>query len=198
MIEIKGKIVSAKVKKLEELNETITRPETLVGKTYKIKTPLQEEAIYITINDIILNEGTDRQQRRPFEIFINSKNMEHFQWTVALTRIISAVFRKGGEISFLIEELRSVWDPKGGYFKPGTNGVYMHSLVAEVGWVIEQHLTELKLIEQKELVAKSDKVVSISEGATQRSAFCPSCNSPSLVQQEGCITCKNCGHSKCG
>ena len=126
------------------MHERLERPEVLVGSTYKIKTPLSEHALYVTINDVILNAGTVHEQRRPFEIFINSKNMEHFQWIVALTRIISAVFRKGGDVTFLVEELHSVFDPRGGYFKKG--GKYTPSLVAEIGDAIESHLRSIGLI----------------------------------------------------
>ena len=114
--------------KVVQMHEKLERPEMLMGSTYKIKTPLSEHALYVTINDVVLNPGTEHELRRPFEIFINSKNMDHFQWIVALTRIISAVFRKGGDVTFLVEELRSVFDPRGGYFKKG--GRYMPSLVA--------------------------------------------------------------------
>ena len=102
-----------------QMHEKIERPETLLGSTYKIKTPLSDHALYVTINDVVLNAGTEHEQRRPFEIFINSKNMEHFQWIVALTRIVSAVFRKGGDVTFLVEELRSVFDPKGELLQEG-------------------------------------------------------------------------------
>ena len=119
-----------------QMHESVERPETLVGSTFKIKSPLFEHALYVTINDIVLNAGTQYEQRRPFEIFINSKNMDHFQWIVALTRILSAVFRKGGDVTFIVEELKAVFDPRGGYFKAG--GVYMPSIVAEIGGVIEQ------------------------------------------------------------
>jgi len=131
------------------LHEKLERPEMLVGSTYKIKTPLSEHALYVTINDIILNGGTRHELRRPFEIFINSKNMDHFQWIVALTRIISAVFRKGGDVTFLVEELRSVFDPRGGYFKKG--GKYMPSLVAEIGDAIECHLRMIGLLKDEGL-----------------------------------------------
>ena len=111
-----------------QMHERIERPEVLIGSTYKIKSPLVEHAMYVTINDIVLNAGSEHEQRRPFEVFINSKSMEHFQWIVALTRIMSAVFRKGGDVTFIVEEMKAVFDPKGGYFKAG--GVYMPSLVA--------------------------------------------------------------------
>lgn len=101
------------------MNETIERPDFLLGTTYKIKPPVSEHAMYITINDIILNEDTDHEVRRPYEVFINSKSMEHFQWVIALTRVVSAVFRKGGDVTFLVEELSSVYDPNGGYYKKG-------------------------------------------------------------------------------
>lgn len=132
-----------KEKPIDQMGEHIERPLHLHGCTYKIKSPLFEHAIYVTINDIVLNPGTPHEQRRPFEMFINSKNMEHFQWIVALTRIISAVFRKGGDIQFLVEELRSVFDPRGGYFKPG--GRYMASIIAEIGEIIGQHLANIGL-----------------------------------------------------
>src|SRR5690606_22668869 len=102
-----------------QMHEKLERPDMLIGSTYKVKTPVSDHAMYITINDIILNQGTPHEQRRPFEIFINSKNLDHFQWIVALTRIISSVFRKGGDVTFLVEELKAVFDPRGGYWKPG-------------------------------------------------------------------------------
>ena len=128
-----------------QMHEKIERPETLVGTTYKLKTPLFEHALYVTINDIVLNAGSEHEHRRPFEIFINSKNMDHFQWIVALTRIMSAVFRKGGDVTFLVEEMKAVFDPRGGYFKSG--GVYMPSLVAELGSIVEEHLKAIGMIQ---------------------------------------------------
>ena len=142
-----------------QMHEQIERPEVLIGSTYKIKSPLFEHSLYVTVNDIVLNLGTEHELRRPFEVFINSKNMEHFQWIVALTRIMSAVFRKGGDVTFLVEELKAVFDPRGGYFKAG--GVYMPSIVAELGAVIEQHMKSIGLIhdpdvgpEQRRLMAE--------------------------------------------
>ena len=141
-----------KTAKIIHMTEHIVRPEgmeALEGSTYKIKTPLDDHAMYVTINDMILNQGTEHEQRRPFEIFINSKNMDHFQWIVALTRLMSAVFRKGGDVTFLAEELQAVFDPKGGYFKAG--GKFMPSIVAEIGAVIEHHLQKIGLMEKEEL-----------------------------------------------
>ncbi len=132
-----------------QMHERIERPEVLVGSTYKIKSPLVEHAMYVTINDIVLNAGTEHELRRPFEIFINSKSMEHFQWIVALTRIMSAVFRKGGDVTFLVDEMKAVFDPRGGYFKAG--GVYMPSLVAELGAIVEEHLKSIGLIHDPEM-----------------------------------------------
>jgi hypothetical protein len=127
-----------------QMHEKVERPEALVGATYKIKSPLVEHAMYVTINDIVLNPGTPHELRRPFEVFINSKNMDHFQWVVAITRIMSAVFRKGGDVTFLVEEMKAVFDPRGGYFRAG--GVYMPSIVAEIGTVIEDHLKFIGMI----------------------------------------------------
>jgi hypothetical protein len=195
-----------------QMHERVERPEMLVGSTYKIKTPLSDHALYVTINDIVLNRGTEHEQRRPFEVFINSKNMEHFQWIVALTRIISAVFRKGGDVTFLVEELRSVFDPKGGYFKKG--GKYMPSLVAELGDAIESHLRSIGLItgepldeQQQQYLAETRARAEKNRGGDEESddlafpeyaAFCQHCHAKAVIQTDGCLTCLNCGDSKCG
>jgi hypothetical protein len=198
--------------KVIQMHEKLERPETLRGTTYKIKTPLTEHALYVTINDIVLNEGTEHEHYRPFEIFINSKNMEHFQWIVALTRIISAVFRKGGDITFLVEELKAVFDPRGGYFKKG--GRYMPSLVAEIGDVIEQHLRAIGMLPDTELDARQLKLIEEKRseyeartGQTQAdndatypdgAQLCYKCNTKAMIMMDGCLTCLNCGESKCG
>ena len=140
-----------------QMHEKVERPDTLIGATYKIKSPLFEHSLYVTINDIVLNAGTEYELRRPFEIFVNSKNMEHFQWIVALTRIMSAVFRKGGDVTFLVEELKAVFDPRGGYFKAG--GVYMPSLVAEIGAVVEEHMKSIGLIHDPEMSAHQKALI---------------------------------------
>ncbi len=194
------------------MHEKVERPEMLFGSTYKIKTPLSEHALYVTINDIILNQGTDFEVRRPFEIFINSKNMDHFQWIVALTKIISAVFRKGGDVTFLVEELRSVFNPSGGYFKKG--GKYMPSLVAEIGDVIHCHLVMIgllkddgpdehqkKLIDQKRAEYEESINMKDSEHCSEfpdGAQLCIKCNTKAAIQMDGCLTCLNCGESKCG
>ncbi|TAA45034.1 MULTISPECIES: NrdJb [Corallincola] len=195
------------------LHEKIDRPEMLIGSTYKIKPPVSEHAFYITINDILLNEGTDHEHQRPFEIFINSKNMEDYSWVVALTRVMSAVFRKGGDATFLVEELKAVFDPKGGYFQPGT-GVYMPSMVAEIGQVVERHMKRIGLIgggemdaRQKALIEEKRKAhetagkASETEGATSfppEAVQCGKCHQKSVIKMDGCMTCLNCGDSKCG
>lgn len=202
-----------------QMHEKIERPEVLIGSTYKLKTPALDHAMYVTINDIILNEGTDHEHRRPFEIFINSKAMDQFQWIVALTRIMSAVFRKGGDITFLVDEMKAVFDPKGGYFKAG--GKFMPSLVAEIGYVIEQHLMSIGMLQAPELSkeakalieskrkqatsnqaqvsAQSEPAQSQEEGEFPANAtMCHKCNTKAIVIMDGCATCLNCGYSKCG
>lgn len=188
------------------MHEKLERPEILVGSTYKVKTPLSEHALYITINDIILNQDTEHEQRRPFEIFINSKSMDHFQWVVALTRVISAVFRKGGDATFLVEELKGVFDPKGGYFKRG--GRFMPSLVAEIGDAIEHHMKIIGLIPRETLdphqqefldkkkreLAGNDDPDSDFPGSAQ---LCGKCHTKAVVFSDGCMTCLSCGDSKC-
>ena len=183
----------------EVMHESLIRPSVLHGSSYKIKTPLSEHALYITINDIVLNSGTCHETRRPFEIFINSKAMDHFQWVVALTRIISAAFRKGGDCTFLVDELCSVFDPKGGYFKKG--GKYMPSLVAEIGEVIEHHLVGLGLYERDTSLAVAaqemlkEKTLKTTNTTGQ---LCNKCGDYSVVLLDNCLTCTSCGASKCG
>jgi len=194
---------------LESMNENLARPEVLLGSTYKIKTPQSEHALYITINDMILNAGTAHEERRPYEIFINSKNMEHFQWVLALTRLISAVFRKGGDACFLVEEMKAVFDPHGGYFKKG--GVFMPSLVAEIGYAIESHLKHIGMIKpekmtdhQKQFLDEKRKEFEAQHGESEGQAFpekavlCNKCSTKAMVLMDGCMTCLNCGESKCG
>jgi len=196
------------------MHEKVQRPDTLLGSTYKIRTPLSEHSLYVTINDIVLNAGTEHELRRPFEIFINSKNMDHFQWIVALTRIISAVFRKGGDVTFLVDELRSVFDPRGGYFKKG--GKYMPSLVAEIGDAIESHLVAIGLLkpegfsehQQKILDEKRAEFEKAKKGESNSdsgesdfpsgASLCKKCNTKAVIRMDGCNTCLNCGDSKCG
>ena len=149
-----------------QMHERIERPEVLIGSTYKIKSPLVEHAMYVTINDIVLNAGSEHEQRRPFEIFINSKSMEHFQWIVALTRIMSAVFRKGGDVTFLVDEMKAVFDPKGGYFKAG--GVYMPSLVAELGSIVEDHLKSIGMIHDPEMSAAQKALIAEKRAAYEQ------------------------------
>jgi len=150
------------------MHEKVERPEVLVGSTYKIKSPLVEHAMYVTINDIVLNQGTEHELRRPFEVFINSKNMDHFQWIVALTRIMSAVFRKGGDVTFLVDEMKAVFDPRGGYFKAG--GVYMPSIVAEIGSVLEEHLKSIGMIADPELSEAQRALIAEKRSAYEKRA----------------------------
>jgi hypothetical protein len=194
------------------MHEKVERPEMLLGSTYKIKTPVSDHAMYVTINDIVLNEGTPYEQRRPFEIFINSKNLDHFQWIVALTRIISAVFRKGGDVTFLVDEMKAVFDPRGGYWQTG--GKFMPSIIAELGYVVEKHLQMIgllkapeldderkKLIEEKkaEFEARNKQTDAFAKGHFPEGAqLCGKCSTAAVVLMDGCMTCLNCGDSKCG
>jgi hypothetical protein len=198
--------------KVVQLHEKIERPEMLIGSTYKIKTPVTDHAMYVTINDILLNEDTDHERRQPFEIFINSKNLDHFQWIVALTRIISAVFRKGGDVAFMVDELKAVFDPRGGYWQPG--GKFMPSIIAELGYVIERHLQSIGVLPKPEMDANLkkfvvDKRAEYEARKKQQDAFakshfpegaqlCGKCSTAAVVMMDGCQTCLNCGDSKCG
>jgi hypothetical protein len=194
------------------MHEKVERPEMLLGSTYKIKTPVSDHAMYVTINDIVLNEGTPYEQRRPFEIFINSKNLDHFQWIVALTRIISAVFRKGGDVTFLVDEMKAVFDPRGGYWQAG--GTFMPSIIAELGYVVEKHLQMIGLLKAPELDDARKKLIEEKKAEfearnKQTDAFakshfpegaqlCGKCSTAAVVLMDGCMTCLNCGDSKCG
>ena len=172
------------------MSEPLDRPSELEGNTYKVKWPDSEHAIYITINDIVLNG-----HRRPFEVFINSKNMEHFAWTVALTRMISAVFRRGGDVSFVVEELKAVFDPRGGAWM---GGKYIPSILAAIGGVIEQHMIATGFIAGEGMGLKTDPQANVVGLDTPRGKACSSCGQYDLRMVEGCMTCGSCGHSKCG
>ena len=172
--------------------EPLDRPQALEGNTYKLKWPDSEHAIYVTVNDVIIND-----HRRPFEVFINSKNMEHFAWTVALTRMISAVFRRGGDVSFVVEELKAVFDPRGGAW---VQGKYIPSILAAIGGVLEQHMIAIGFLAGEGMGLKEDpkasqQVVNLNEN---RGKACPSCGQFDMQMVEGCMTCRSCGHSKCG
>ncbi|UWR25751.1 adenosylcobalamin-dependent ribonucleoside-diphosphate reductase [Sulfitobacter sp. S223] len=172
------------------MSEPLDRPEELEGSTYKIKWPDSEHALYITINDLVVGG-----HRRPFEVFINSKNMEHFAWTVALTRMISAVFRRGGDVSFVVEELKAVFDPRGGAWM---SGKYIPSILAAIGGVIEQHLIATGFIEGEGMGLKTDPQANVVGLEKPRGKACSSCGQYDLRMVEGCMTCGSCGHSKCG
>jgi ribonucleoside-diphosphate reductase alpha chain len=180
------------------MTQPLSRPEALPGQTYKVRWPDSEHALYITLNDII-QDG----RRRPFEIFINSKNMEHYAWTVALTRMISAVFRRGGDVSFVVEEMKAVFDPRGGAWMDGR---YVPSLLAAIGDVIERHMVEIGFLPAKnghDERARAAQVVNLGpEGqpalAGPRLRQCPKCGEAALIRLEDCDQCTSCGYSKCG
>lgn len=211
-----------KLAEVVHLHERVERPEILAGTTYKIRSPLFEHSLYVTINDIILNQDTEHESHRPFEIFINSKNMEHFQWAVALTRLMSAVFRKGGDVTFIVEELKAVFDPRGGYYKTG--GIYMPSVVAEIGLVVEDHMKRIGLIlpddpEEREALRKKKQALKDShkpsteqtpkasaettetesaDSYPRNAELCHKCHTKAMMVLDGCQTCLSCGYSKCG
>ncbi len=198
--------------KVVRMHEKLERPEMLEGSTYKVKTPVSDHAMYVTINDIILNPGTEHEQRRPFEIFINSKNLDHYQWIVALTRLMSAVFRKGGDVTFMVDELKAVFDPRGGYWQPG--GKFMPSIIAELGHIVERHLKFIGLLPADSLDEHQKRLVEMKrrefeERNRQQDAFakghypqgaqlCKVCSTAAVVMMDNCLTCLACGDSKCG
>jgi hypothetical protein len=184
--------------KLEEVSEDLEIPDVLPATRYRLRTPLSSSSIFIVISDIILNKGTEFEKRQPIEIFIMSKDAKAYQYVTTITRLISAVFRKGGDVTFIVEELKNIHDPNGGYL--GRGGVWVPSLVAEIGGIIEKHMVSLGLIkrelskEQKEAIKKVwDKPIE-----KQHAEQCPSCHAYSYVRQEGCGVCTSCGYSRCG
>ncbi|MFV2035609.1 MAG: ribonucleoside-diphosphate reductase, adenosylcobalamin-dependent, partial [Halocynthiibacter sp.] len=172
------------------ISEPLDRPPQLEGNTYKLRWPDSEHAIYITINDIVIGG-----HRRPFEVFINSKNMDHYAWTVALTRMISAVFRRGGDVSFVVEEMKAVFDPRGGAW---IGGKYIPSILAAIGGVIERHMIGIGFIAGEGLGLKSDPRAEVVNLVPPRGKSCASCGSFEVRMIEGCMTCASCGYSKCG
>ncbi|WP_297539368.1 adenosylcobalamin-dependent ribonucleoside-diphosphate reductase [Roseovarius sp.] len=172
------------------MSEPLDRPKELEGATYKLKWPDSNHAIYVTVNDIVLGG-----HRRPFEVFINSKNMEHYAWTVALTRMISAVFRRGGDVSFVVEELKAVFDPRGGAWMQGK---YVPSILAAIGGVLEQHMVQIGFLEGEGMGLKEDPQTQVAGlDSTRKSPACPACGQYGMRMIEGCMTCASCGHSKC-
>ncbi|MEO1316347.1 MAG: ribonucleoside-diphosphate reductase, adenosylcobalamin-dependent, partial [Pseudomonadota bacterium] len=176
------------------ISEPLDRPETLEGVTYKLKWPESPHAMYVTMNDVIVGG-----RRRPFEIFVNSKNMEHYAWTLALTRMISAVFRRGGDVSFVVEELKAVFDPRGGAWMKGR---YVPSILAALGGVIERHLVDIGFIDGEgagltEDPASAREAIAVGQDRPAASA-CPTCGSFNTQMKEGCEVCLDCGFSKCG
>jgi ribonucleoside-diphosphate reductase alpha chain len=171
--------------------DLMVRPEKMVGATYKLRWPDSEHAMYVTVNDIELDGA-----RRPFEVFVNSKNLEHYAWVVALTRMISAVFRRGGEVAFVAEELKQVFDPRGGQWM---HGRYVGSLVAAIGDIIERHMIETGFLARESAPSlKSAAPVTGIGTAAQLGPLCPKCSQPGLVHEAGCLSCVHCGWSKCG
>ncbi len=171
------------------MSDPLDRPPELEGMTYKLKWPDSSHAIYITVNDVVLGG-----RRRPFEVFINSKNMEHFAWTVALTRMISAVFRRGGDVSFVVEELKAVFDPRGGAWM---GGKYVPSILAAIGGILEQHMVKTGFLAGEGMGLKSDPTAEVVNLGGGRGAACPNCGDYAMRMLEGCMTCASCGHSKC-
>jgi ribonucleoside-diphosphate reductase alpha chain len=184
------------------MTRPLDRPEALPGRTYKLRWPESDHALYITINDVVQDS-----RRRPFEVFINSKNMEHYAWTVGLTRMISAVFRRGGDVAFVVEELKAVFDPRGGCWMEGR---YVPSLLAAIGEVIERHMIDIGFMpdpkraleelpaEARLKVAQLAPPAAAPKGIDQRLRQCPKCGSAGLIRQEGCDLCTSCGYSRCG
>ncbi|MDD5353447.1 MAG: NrdJb [Candidatus Omnitrophica bacterium] len=202
-----------KAAKLEVMHEDMARPAALHGTTYKLKPPQAEYALYLTINNIVLNKGTENEEERVFEIFLHSKNMQQFQWIIGMTRIMSSVFRSGASLEYIVEEMKQVFDPRGGYFKKG--GVFMPSLVAEIGHTLERHLISIGMLKKPELdehvkeilaekraqfeAAQAEAVV-VDERPSypEKATVCKICGHKAVMRVDNCEMCLNCSDSKCG
>lgn len=222
VVEITGKIIGVAIAKSspevnvspepvvtrEQMGEKVKRPEVLAGRTYKVQVPetILKHALYVTINDIILNDGTEHASAQPFEIFLKSKDTQAFQWIQALSLLISAIFRKGGDVLFLINELKSVSDPNGGYFSAKAHGM-MPSIVAHIGYTIEDHFKHLGLISVEKPVMDANLQAFVEQrkeefvaggGSLENATVCAKCHEKAVVRLDNCPTCTNCGDSKCG
>lgn len=187
--------------RLQVITEQVKRPRILNGRTYKLTTPLSNSSVYITLNDLPLNVGTEHEALHPFEMFINSRDMQNYQWVVVFTLMVSAIFRKGGDVKFIIEELKSVFDPAGGYFSAKGR---VPSLVAEIGLIMEEHFKYIGLLpsdlptEVKVFVEKKRDEYEAAGGLMANASICSKCGDRSVVMSSGCATCLACGESKCG
>jgi len=184
------------------MHEGFERPEVVQGATIRILPVGMEASIFITINHVTLNEGTQHQEVRPLEVFINSKHVESQQWITFATRLLSAVFRKGGDVTFVIDEMKNVHDPRGGYFLPG--GTLCNSIVAHIGIAIEEHFFRIGVMKKAELspevkaVVEAKKAEAEQSGALAHAKICDKCHEKQVVVMDGCETCLGCGYSKCG
>lgn len=197
-------------KHYEDLTEETQRPDVLIGSTYKIKPPSYDYSIYMTINDVVLNEGTENEIRRPYEVFLNSKHTANAHWVAALTRLISAVFRKGGNVTFIVDQLTQVFDANGGHWtKRHGKSIMAPSIVAEIGYAIEDHFIKLGMLpdpmkpkltkEQKEIIEqKKEELGHTGSGFPDYAQICAKCGEKAMVQKDNCNMCLNCGDSKCG
>lgn len=181
---------------------TLKRPDVVDAKVYKIKSPFVKFNVYVTLGYIM-----EYGRKRPIEIFINSKDLTHSAQYAVLTRLISAIFRRAGDAQFILEELRSIYDPNGGYFKEGK---YIHSFYSEVADVIERFFRDegiLHVPEQgqqinipiKTQLTSQHNVTDDEDDPTNNNTFkiCPECNSRTLKFENGCEFCVQCGYTKC-
>lgn len=194
---IRGEVLSVKAKEVFKVKEQLqSRPDQLTGTTYKIKWPFLAAALYVTINNTIEEDGT----QRPFEIFVNTKAAQHQEWLAALTRLTSAVFRRGGDVTFLVDELEQVHSANGGGYIPSERK-FVPSLVALIGMTVRKHFVAIGLIEGEEAEKVKEEVPppgSTIQVSAPLGEFCPRCSAPTFIRKEGCTSCLSCSYSTCG
>jgi len=188
----------------ETFDNVRPRPDIVPGNTHKVKWPTTGDNIYITVTNV---DG------EPLELFIKHQDSSIGEWTDALSRMVTGVMRRGGDLRFIVDQLSKVGSTSGGAF---VDGVYRPSVVAAIAGVVEKEFKSLGVYERaigmpignnkndeaeptaealqaKDATERKDEHVSVANGAP-----CPNCKQPFLRRESGCDSCALCGYLRCG